>query len=617
MTDKAIKANIFDILFPFISFFTLYGLTERILDEDDYIGAALIYALFFLAATIYIISKRKTFHPEALLTGGCCIALTVALALHGSFFIIPLMMTLSALYCLSLTKDNLHTCGSYLYLTDLFFKAFVTPVANLFLPLRSIFSALRSLKKTKKGFGLLAGALVSLPVVGVLLFLLIESDAAFEGLTDGLVEALDKILPDFDFNLYAVIALIFTPYVVSVVFCFRHKIDPHRGRDIRKNLLSLRFASASFLCGFLGCVCLLYAVYILSQGAYLFSAFGGSLPEAMDISLSSYARRGFFEMSAVAAINLLLIGTGVIFTKRQKEAFPKVFKAICLFLCLFTIVLIFTAMSKMLLYISTMGLTSKRLTVFVFDMLMLSVFILIIIRLFRRSFPYFRYMGVICLVVVTVFAVTGCDPVISRYNTKAYLAGRHESLDMQLISHSLNTYSRIKALDKLVDDAKYGNEAREKLGNLYYVFIDGEDFATINEYLTKKYIKDNEKRFKDYYEQYSAFKSDLLSKEQTIYFRVGTEKKIKSVIVFDGISSQSVAMPESHSFFSFIMYPSYLGSMDFALDIILENGDVHSTHLSFSSENFFEITDNHTGEELTVNSLGYVSGLPEALKLMP
>ncbi|MDR9824369.1 DUF4153 domain-containing protein, partial [Vibrio sp. FNV 38] len=52
-------------------------------------------------------------------------------------------------------------------------------------------------------------------------------------------------------------------------------------------------------------ICVLYLIYVFSQMQYFVSAFAGLLPG--DMIYSEYARRGFFELCAIAVINLLVL----------------------------------------------------------------------------------------------------------------------------------------------------------------------------------------------------------------------------------------------------------------------------------------------------------------------
>lgn len=615
-----LKAGILDFIIPLISFFTVYYLTFEIINEEDYIKTSLIYLLFFAAATAYIIIKRKSFHPQAILTGTVCIVLDAALALHGSFYIIPMLMAASALYCLTLTRSNLHTSGSYLYGFDLLSRALATPLINLFLPLRALVNTLKGIKKSRRNFGVLAGLILAVPLLSVLFILLMNSDAAFESAMDNFLNRLEEFLPRFDASFYAFSALLFTPYIVSVLFCFAHGIDTERGKNLRGNIKKLRFASGSFLGGFLGSVCLLYVVYLLSQTAYFFSAFGGKLPDGTEITLSEYARRGFFEMSTIAAINMALIGMGAIFSKRKGESFSKLFKGISLFLCLFTMVLITTAMSKMLLYINEMGLTHKRLAVAIINVIMFLAFVFVIIRLFKKNFPYFRYIMAVTISVVTLFTLISPDAIIGYYNTEAYLSGKHESIDIDLLDYQLNTYDSIKSLYKLKDDPAYGIASKSRLDD-YYIDLEPYFPRTVRGYMAEKFVEANKEDFKKIYDEYHPFFDWEISDEITepeipstteIFFHNNSDKAINEVSVFDSVSNQNVLSPEKFAVFSYDLYTEHPEGEKFTLTVYLDNGFSWETEIYIEDTNFFQITDSDDGG-LYILPLPSVNSFEEAI----
>lgn len=602
-----LKSDIFDFIISLVSFFTVYFLSFSIINDEDYIKAALTYLVFFIAATTYIIVKKSDFRPTSILTGAVCIILDTALAIHGSLYIIPVLMAASSLYCLTLTGSNLHTSGSYLYAFDLIQRAFITPVANLFLPLRAMFLRLKSIKKSRRNFSAIAGILVAAPLLCLLFMLLMNSDAAFESITDNLLNKLRELLPRFDFDIYAFIALVFTPYIVSVLFCFRYNIDSKKGSSLRSNIKKLRIANASFLGGFLGSVCLLYAVYLLSQTAYFFSAFAGKLPDGTAITLSEYARRGFFEMSTIAAINLALIAAGAIFSKRNGESFSKIFKGISLFLCLFTMVLITTAISKMFLYINEMGLTHKRLAVSAINVVMFLSFIFIIIRLFRKSFPYFRYIAVLSVIVLTAFTVISPDTIIGSYNTYAYLSGKHQSIDIDLLNYQINTYDSIKSLYKLKDDPLYGIAAKMRLRN-YYNYETKYFPSTIKGYAAKKFVANNIDEFETFYNDYTSIFDNDVSTEYAetedftvaplfteIFFCNRSTKVINEIELFDSYTSQSVLSPETGTIFSYDLREYFDGINIYTLAIHFESGYIWEEEIKLSDTNFFEITDGDDG----------------------
>lgn len=603
LNKKELKGDIFDFLIIPISFVTVFLLTLYIFDEH-FITTALIYLVFFALATAYIVVKRKSFNLSALLPGTACLCVDAALALHANGFLIPVLMLFSALYCLSLTQSNLHSSGTYLYAFDLIQRGFLTPIANYFLPLRALVRSLKTKNENRHRLGAVLGLLLAVPVIIVLIFLLIESDAAFESLTSDFVN--DILSEKLSFNLepfYFIVALIFTPYIVSVLFAFKYDIDSHKGKSLRKNLSKLRIASPGFIGGFLGSVCLLYTVYLLSQTAYFFSAFGGKLPNGAAITLSAYARRGFFEMSIIAIINLCLIAFGAIFAKRKGESFTKLYKGLSLFLCLFTEVLIATALSKMFLYISEMGLTYKRLATAIFDVVLFICFIFIIIRLFKKNFPYFRYIYVLSLVVVTVFSLIGFDNIIGYYNTESYLSGKHETLDIELMYFELSEYVNVKCLNKLVDDEAYGNTAKAKLSDIYVYtmeyYMDEEDYC-VDQGLMKKHLKEDSQRYESYVEEFGSEYGN-----GNIYIKIdGDMEFISAGLSFDSESQGTVKADEKPfkkgKTIVFEQHPAYYYNI--TLTLTLKNGETLDIPLPYSSRNCYRISSDNSNN-LTVQAV--------------
>lgn len=603
LNKKELKGDIFDFLIIPISFVTVFLLTLYIFDEH-FITTALIYLVFFALATAYIVVKRKSFNLSALLPGTACLCVDAALALHANGFLIPVLMLFSALYCLSLTQSNLHSSGTYLYAFDLIQRGFLTPIANYFLPLRALIRSLKTKNENRHRLGAVLGLLLAVPVIIVLIFLLIESDAAFESLTSDFVN--DILSEKLSFNLepfYFIVALIFTPYIVSVLFAFKYDIDSHKGKSLRKNLSKLRIASPGFIGGFLGSVCLLYTVYLLSQTAYFFSAFGGKLPNGAAITLSAYARRGFFEMSIIAIINLCLIAFGAIFAKRKGESFTKLYKGLSLFLCLFTEVLIATALSKMFLYISEMGLTYKRLATAIFDVVLFICFIFIIIRLFKKNFPYFRYIYVLSLVVVTVFSLIGFDNIIGYYNTESYLSGKHETLDIELMYFELSEYVNVKCLNKLVDDEAYGNTAKAKLSDIYVYtmeyYMDEEDYC-VDQGLMKKHLKEDSQRYESYVEEFGSEYGN-----GNIYIKIdGDMEFISAGLSFDSESQGTVKADEKPlkkgETIVFEQHPAYYYNI--TLTLTLKNGETLDIPLPYSSRNCYRISSDNSNN-LTVQAV--------------
>lgn len=540
ITDKRhIKAGLWDFLLIAVSFFTVFTLSVNVLSEQN-ITVALLYLFFLLFASAYIVFGAKTFRASGIVPGCCCIGLAVSFAFHSEFICIPLLMVFSAIYALSLRGDLTFPEGSYLYIFDFLGKIVFSPLRQLFMPLRAIYNRIKLPKQKKVNIGFIFGLIIALPLVALLTFLLAKSDAAFEYFVDDALSQLTElrdVLFGSEFTFYAIVSLIFSPYIISVLFSLRHNLSPVSS-SVRGTLKRARVMGNGFLTGFLGCVCLLYTVYLLSQLTYFFSAFTGFLPDGTQISLAKYARRGFFDMSAVAVINLCLISAAAVFTKRKGESFPKAFKAFSLFLCGFTVLLIFAAMYKMAVYIDTMGLTQKRLAVSVFNIFLLLTVIFIVVRLFRKAFPYFRCIMLSGMIILTAFMLMGSGGIIAEYNTSCYLSGKHESLDIELIAYRLGDYNSAVNLARLTDDPLYGNEAKSRLWELYSFYEDMEPPRdSIDTMKTYSFLKEHPE-----FSQWS-----YIGSQRDYFFCVNTEKEIVSINL--SLDNRDTAVSSTHGSF--------------------------------------------------------------------
>ena len=131
-----------------------------------------------------------------------------------------------------------------------------------------------------------------------------------------------------------------------------------RGERLRRRLETLRRVPAPAWLVVCVCFCLLYLVFFVVQARYLFGAFTRTLPEGFIVS--EYARRGFFELCRVMAVNfalLWLITRLAAVPVRQSRSL----RPVCLMLLGESLLLAVVAFSKLALYIDCFGFTPLRL----------------------------------------------------------------------------------------------------------------------------------------------------------------------------------------------------------------------------------------------------------------
>ena len=365
------------------------------------------------------------------------------------------------------TKGNRQTLG-------IFYSAF-TSIENMGICIKSLFT---NSDGSRRAIGkVLLGLLCAVPVLFVVVPLLLSSDDAFRGMMDNLFADTGSTV--FKTVLGIGISLFVITYGISLKADRIGKIRPGRTSGI-ENIYIVSFLSAISIC---------YLLYLFSQLAYFFSAFKGFLPDG-EITYAQYARKGFFEMCAIAVINLAIVFLSVLLAKKENGKLSPGIKAVTTFIALFTLIIIATAISKMVLYIDTYGMTILRLTTSAFMLFLAVVFISVILRIYTSKVNILKTALVCASCILVILGVANVNTVCAAYNYESYRSGKLDSIDVEAI-YFLGDEG-IPYLIKLVDspDAAVSAEAAHCLAKAYrYDYF--EDVAHIR-HLTVEELKQHQ-----------------------------------------------------------------------------------------------------------------------------
>lgn len=258
------------------------------------------------------------------------------------------------------------------------------------------------------------GLVIAVPVLMIVLPLLGSADAGFERMLRGSGTYFREHF------MVILVRMLFALPVSSYLFGLsyggaseRHT-DHIRPDSVKKTGRAMRVIPDIAIDTAMVVLCLIYLLFIGLQGTYLFSAFAGVRPEAF--TYAEYARRGFFELCDVAVLNLLvLMGANLMTgTERKKN---RALRLLNVALSVLTLLLVATAMSKMLMYIGAYGLTEKRVLTVVFMVWLLLVFVLNVIWQWR-SFPIVRICvmtGAVLFCLLCLVPVGTCIGIYNRY----------------------------------------------------------------------------------------------------------------------------------------------------------------------------------------------------------
>ena len=308
----------------------------------------------------------------------------------------------------------------------------------------------------RKGGAFLLGLGFAVPVLAVVLPLLTGADAAFEGLISRLPEVqIGEMVFTFLFGV-CLGAVLFTQ---GVALCNAPVAKEKSAKNTGISAITVNTM--------LVCLCIVYLVYLLSQLAYFVGGFSGLLPEGY--SLAEYARRGFFEMAALCAVDLAVMVVSLALVKKTEKA-PRSTRVLCLLIGLVTLFLVCTASAKMFMYIDRYGMSRLRLLTQI-AMLFLGLTTLVVsVWLFVPRLPYMKAVLLGALVIGIATMWMDVDTQVARYNVDAYLSGKLETVDVNYLSGlSDGALLELERLAQCAPEQWLSNHARRALRCRYPV----------------------------------------------------------------------------------------------------------------------------------------------------
>lgn len=466
------------------------------------IGISVCSALVLAVSLAYLAGRKMKMSFYTVILSVMYLALGASLTFSdggfSKFLCISLMGLVYTVILIDVMSVRRFEGGTFRSLGDVFYGMFALTFGKIGKTLYAVFHKKDGeLIITRKTGSIFIGFAFALPVLCIIIPLLASGDAAFEGL-------LDKITFD---KVWEIICAIIVGAFIFVLWFGQLLFAPETNRERVPEKGARRGIEPTVLASFLAVISIAYLLYLFSQLAYFFDAFSGILPEGFKVA--DYARRGFFEMVTVCAINLFFVFLVMLICRRKTAKAPVSVRILCAFLCIFSLVLVATSLSKMLLYIDSFGMTRLRIFTSVFMVFMAVVFLAVIVRLFVKKMPYMKAALVAAAVLVASMCFVDVDGVIAKYNVEAYLDGRLDAIDMNALD-DLSSDAIVPYVLELIDDdnEQVASDARAILNyhahDMFEFETDGEtgeirirnaayDFRRYNvhEYRARKLLMEN------------------------------------------------------------------------------------------------------------------------------
>lgn len=332
-----------------------------------------------------------------------------------------LLVSIGLSLCLA-AGQNQRPTGGISSLLDAPRATLVMGVGKMSPAFRGVSQSLRSGgPAVKKGGSVLLGLVIAVPVLAILIPMLISADAAFEGLIG--------LLPEFD-PAEAMATAILGGCAACVLYtrCVALRHAP-KAQPVSRKAKTVSHLTVNTV---LIAVCAVYLVYLLSQLAYFVGGFSGILPK--EFTMAQYARRGFFEMAWLCAIDLGLIALFVGIVNKKEGKAPLSTRLLCLFIGIVTLFMVATASAKMFMYIGSYGLTRLRVLTEVIMLFMALATAVVCLWLFVPRLPYMKVILLTGLMMGAAVLWADVDTVVASYNVTAYQEGRLDTVDVDYLS---------------------------------------------------------------------------------------------------------------------------------------------------------------------------------------
>ena len=330
------------------------GLVFNWLFFDKTVG---ISYLLFIAVTLlsyfglsfyFKIQLTKT----AWVLGIVILVLADFVAIRESIFLSFLNIVTSFFLLLALASiSNGRKLGDF-EMIDYLKAIFILPfqfIASIPTVIANLFVSREELRQGSKIYPIIRGLVITLPILIVFILLFSSADLVFQ-------KYLGKI---FDFDLSQIgprlflIALVTFAFIGAFGYLFQ-KMNVFTPQP-PSNSTTIGLTEVRIL---FGAVNILFLMFILVQITYLFG--GEDNISKIGFTYADYARKGFFELIAVAAFSFLLVFAVERHAPRLTDKHATSFKILAGILILQTILIITSSFKRLLLYENAYGFTAER-----------------------------------------------------------------------------------------------------------------------------------------------------------------------------------------------------------------------------------------------------------------
>jgi hypothetical protein len=200
----------------------------------------------------------------------------------------------------------------------------------------------------------------------------------------------------------------------------------------------------------LGGLVLLFIGFVAVQFTALF---GGNtyVLQHSQVNYSDYAVGGFKQLVFVSILTLIIVGVAARWGRKDDPKDRLILRILLGLLCVLSIVIVVSALSRLNLYVNTYGLTRQRFATFMLEIFLAAMFGLVMLAGIQMKAPWLsRAVFGVGVIMLLGAALTNPEQWIAQHNIDRYMAG--EKIDLYYLSAM--TGDAVPALVNLPEDER-------------------------------------------------------------------------------------------------------------------------------------------------------------------
>lgn len=418
-----VKEKMFTILFALIIGIIFdYFFNGKALGISFPIFNILLLCLFMYSARGRIIYKK----PMGWFLLGLILLLSLRAALYSNmiitFFNVLFVPVFIAAYTIIVTDEKVDW-SKFIFIIEMLDRIIVRAFSNMLKPFKILHDAakLNTKNRSSTGRDIIIGLLISIFLLIIIIPLLASADMAFGFYLNNIfsIFSIDSF-PNIMGHTILIIFIFLYVFGYAWSFKYSQKEKLNISLDIKEKVEPRIIVTILIVVDFL------YLFFSILQISYLYGGSSGVLPQGF--TYAEYARRGFFELVAVTAINFIILLFSMKLVRKDNLKIKRVVNIALSFLVLFTLNMLISAHIRMSLYEDSFGFTQLRLYVHIFMFLMFILFIISFAKIWSEKIPLFKVSFISAMVIYIIMNYMNLDGIIASNNIERY--GRTGKIDI-------------------------------------------------------------------------------------------------------------------------------------------------------------------------------------------